>query len=373
MTKTIFLFLKNSLFISDLLKTNYIKELAKKYRVVVFSSVPDPKIGVEHIQWKVQNPKLFSVTKFLRTACLHEFDDVSSLRSYYKSPAFLNFRRAKLARLLSWPFAKLLTVNFFEKLEMFFMGRSKIFEEYCRKYKPALIMVATPGIQVFDAEAILLGRKYGIPTLATNLSWDNLTSFKCVRFRRPDYIFVWNEVLKEAAIRIHNVSPDRVFVAGSMRFDRYFDKSYQLPSREEFLKSKGLNPKHKTILFATGGRSPSQRGFLEKILDARSRGDIEYTNILIRPHPFDVYDNYLEASKAPGVYLDKPVKEMSREDFINLKATLAYTDLNINYKSTISLESFLFDKPVINFIDPVLPFQNNAYFDETSYYHPPIR
>ncbi|TSC89669.1 MAG: hypothetical protein G01um10143_159 [Parcubacteria group bacterium Gr01-1014_3] len=381
MNKTLFLFLKNSLFISDLLKTNYIKELVKKYRVIIFSNVIDSDtkqilsaLNVECVPWKIQNPRLFAVTKYLRTVCMHEFDKVSSLQFYYDSPAFRNDKRARLLRLISWPFAPFLTSRFFTALELFFMRRSSLLEEYVKKYQPSLIMTATPGVQVFDAEAILYGKKMGIPTLATNISWDNLTSFKCVRSRKPDYLFVWNQVLKDAAIKIHHFSPDRIFVTGSMRFDQYFDVSRQIPSRDEFLSIKGLNPKYKTILFASGGRAPNQPTIFKKILDLRKSGVIPYVNFLVRPHPFDEPEWYRIFLSEPDIFVERISEPKKKLDaFVNLKATLAYTDININHKSTISLESFIFDKPVINFIDPALLFQNKHYFDESSYYYPLIK
>ena len=40
--------------------------------------------------------------------------------------------------------------------------------------------------------------------------------------------------------------------------------------------------------------------------------------------------------------------EMNYKDLLNLKYSLKYTDLNINYASTISIEACIFDKPVIN-------------------------
>ncbi|MEK9186009.1 MAG: CDP-glycerol glycerophosphotransferase family protein [Patescibacteria group bacterium] len=386
--KAIFLFLKNPLFISDLLKTNYIQYLASQYKVLVFSSVIDEEVsrrlasvGAESIRWTVQNPRLFAVTKFLRTACIREFSKVSSLQFYYGSPAFQNDKRAKLLRWLSAPFARWMTINFFTGLEAFLMGRSRVLEEYCKRYKPSLFVTATPGIQIFDAEIILYGKKIGIPTLATNLSWDNLTSFKCVRSRRPDYLFVWNEVLKEAAMKVHRFPAEKIFITGSMRFDKYFDKSHPLPSREDFLTSKGLNPQYPTLLFASGGRAPRQPEVLAKIISARNQKKIPWVNFLVRPHPFDDPEFYRPLAGEKDISIERLTKankefapgESAKNSFINLKATLAYTEININHKSTISLESFLFDKPVINFMDPAALFQNKHYSDEGSYYYPLIR
>ncbi len=379
--KTVFLFLKNPLFVADLLKTDYIKYLSEKYRVVVFSAINDPDIdrrlaglGIERFTWKIQNPKLFAITKFLRTACMHEFDKVSSLQFYYGSPAFQNDKRARLLRLLSWPFAVFLTNRFFTALELFFMRRSAALDGYVKKYQPALFITATPGVPVFDAEAILYGKKLRIPTLATNISWDNLSSFKCVRIRKPGYLFLWNEALKEAAVSIHKFPADRIFITGSMRFDKYFDDSHPIPSREEFLRTKDLNPSFSTILFASGGRAPRQPEVFEKILRARKDGEIPYVNFIVRPHPFDDAGWYRRFSGEPDVFVEGVSSQKTPPDpFTNLMATLAYSDININHKSTISLESFIYDKPVINFLDPAAKFQKKHYYDPSSYYYPLIR
>lgn len=391
--KTVFLFIKNSLFISDLLRSRYIQYLASKYQVVIFSTVIDEMKGggsylsapnVIYVPWKVQNPKLFSVFKFLRTACMRELHWLAGMKIYYQSPKFKKDKRARLLRWLSRPLARWLTVDMFTKLELLLARCPRLFIDYCNKYRPSLVITATPGIQVFDAEAIILAKKMGIPTLATNFSWDNLTAFKAVRLRKPDFLFVWNEVIRQAAIYIHKFDPSHVFVTGSMRFDRYFQPQ-MLPSREEFLRSKNLDPRNKTILFATvGQKCRYQFVILRNILRWRENGSLPYVNVLIRLHPFDGYKHYREFVGVKNLCVEKAGKEiesrsgqkrieMDDEDFLNLKATLSYADVNINYKSTISLEAFIFDQPVINFIDPEAPAQAGHYHEENSYYYPLIK
>ncbi len=123
---------------------------------------------------------------------------------------------------------------------------------------------------------------------------------------------------------------------------------------------------------------------LQAILRARHVGELPRVNILVRLHPFDRPENYRDLQNEPDFHLERAGREvkiqsgesrieMDQADFINLKSTLAHTDININYKSTISLESFIFDKPVINFIDPTAPFQNNYYYKEGSYYYPLVK
>jgi len=390
--KTVFVFLKNSLFLSDMLQTNYIRYLAEKYRVVVFHNIIGDSKEAEnryftspniiYIPWQTQNKTAFRIFKFLRTNCLHELDNLSSMKIYYKSPMFLKDKRARLARFLSWPFAWLATVDFFTNLERFFTLNTKLFRYHFKKYQPAAVITATPGIQVFDAEAIILAKKFGVPSIATNFSWDNLIGFKAARLRKPDYLFVWNEIIRDAAVKIHRISSHRIFVTGSMRFDRYFDSSYELPSREEFLSSKGLDPAKQTLLFATVGTS-YESTLIQILLNWRDRAKIPYVNFLIRPHPFDRPERYAYFGGQKNVCVDSAGKviqgksgrkeiAIDREAFINLKSTLLYTDINVNYKSTISLESFLFDKPVINFVNPSRPMHNQIYFDKDSYYYPVV-
>lgn len=393
--KTVFLFLKNSLFISDLLRTNYIKYLAEKYRVVIFSNVIAEELvkkseyfsspNVIYLPWKVHNSRLFAIFKFLRTACMRELKNLAGMRIYYQSVMFRQDKRARLLRWFTAPLAPLLTIDNFTRLEHLLVRVPRLFKEYCQEYKPSLIITPTPGIQVFDAEAIILAKKMGIPTLAANFSWDNLTAFKAVRIRKPDYLFVWNDIIREAAVKIHHFKPEKVLVTGSMRFDRYFGDAYKIQDREKFLQSKNLDPRHPTLLFATVG----QKGLFDlvvirEILELRNAGAIPYVNLLIRLHPFDHLENYREFIGLKNVRVElagKPVLDASGQQkiefdddaFANLKASLMYTDININYKSTISLEAFLFDKPVINFIDATRPAQNQNYYDESSYYYPLVK
>ena len=317
---------------------------------------------------------------------MHELDYLTGVSVYYESQMFLRDKRARLLRAVSRPFAPYLTIDAFTKFEVFTSARSPLFDDYVKRYEPSLVITATPGIQAYDAEAIILARKAGVPTLATNFSWDNLTGFKAIRIRKPDYLFVWNELVREAAVTLHRFSPSRVFVTGSARFDRYFTLKTSLPSREEFLRAKGLDPARQTILFATiGAKAGSfEIDYIRKILAMRGR-ELPAINLLIRLHPFDKIERYAEFLNLPAVRVEPAGKqvrvgntgrtqtEMDDEDFANLKATLVYTDLNINYKSTISLESCLFGKPVINFVDPVRPFQNKYYYEEASYYRPFVK
>ena len=127
------------------------------------------------------------------------------------------------------------------------------------------------------------------------------------------------------------------------------------------MKSKGLNPEEKliTITTVTDGNYPSENKLIDRLLSAREEGKLKgYPNFLIRLHPKDTMSKYAhfkrtrnvhveDAGKRVGVNLGSEV-EMDPEDLMNVKYTLMYSDVVINYASTMTLEAFVFDKPVIN-------------------------
>ena len=55
--------------------------------------------------------------------------------------------------------------------------------------------------------------------------------------------------------------------------------------------------------------------------------------------------------------------EMDEEDLINVRRTLRYSDVVVNYASTMTLEAFCFDKPVVNIGFPA------SYLDAYSFTH----
>lgn len=366
--RTVFLFVDKPTFIGDLLKTQYIECLALKYRVVVFTKNLDQIAAAQagcrqspniiYIKWQPRYDRFFGAMKFIRFSCISEFDHLATMKHYRN-------RRGQdgnnLLRILSRPFAKLLTSRFFFRLEKFLIRKPKEFAEYCRHYNPALLITATPGLNNFEVEAILLAKKFGIPSVSVDCAWDNLTT-RATRVRPTDYFFAWHEPMRWEAVNIHGFKVERVFVPGPIRFDYYVCKDSNAPSREAFLESKGLNPKLKTVLYTTQKAHLFEESFLRRLIDLRIKKLIPYTNIFIRVHPLAAPGRFEEFRGLPDVCVEQPEKIMPDDELNNLKYTLIYSDLNVNYSSTMSLEAILFDKPVINYFEPSLKsFEINHY------------
>ncbi|MDP3800077.1 MAG: hypothetical protein Q8Q90_01505 [bacterium] len=378
--KTVFLAIPNHISGSDLLRTHYLEYLTSKYKVVVITPflnsddvVQQKHFSSQDVEYKkrvLENPRFWSFFKFLRICWVNEFDYITSIRYWYQRPNYKNSSARRLVRFMGRPFYKILTADFFTKVEYRLLPKSKNFAELVKQHNPVLVITATPGFDSWEAEIICLSRYENVPTVAVDFSWDNLTT-NSKHIRKTDYLVAWNNIMKAEASKIHHYASDRVFVSGTPRFDPYFDVSQPEPSREEFLLSKDLNPKYKTIFHTTVTKAYSfQKKYIHDLIKLRKEGDIPYVNLFIRIHPLDIYDNYKEFLNVPdlciessGKYFGKSV-EMNYQDLLNLKYSLKYTDLNINYASTISIEACIFDKPIINigFLDRFkLAYEFNHY------------
>lgn len=368
----VFLFIPHFVFSSDLLQTNYIKYLSEKYKVVVFSPIfklnsasgyyQSP--NVKYIAWDAEHPNLWLLfNKTLRLALIREFDNLEYHKLREKTQLNMNWQRKFLkfvAKLIPKPFTR---ADFFTWLENFLLPNSKVFKKYLDEYKPSLLITATPGFNGVEAEAILLARRNGLKTVATNFSWDNLFN-TAKQIRKTDYLITWNSMVKKAALEIHDYSEKNVFVSGVIRFDHHFSgKSKNEKERKEFLAEKGLDPSLQTILYTTVPPQiyPFQVEFLDNLIRLRGAGTLgQNFNVIVRLHPRDDFQYYEKFLNLKNVHVENAGKlkslrgaqlhkvEMDIEDLDNLRKTFLYSDLAVNFRSSITLETSIYDLPTIN-------------------------
>lgn len=387
--KTIFLFIPHYVFTSDLLRTNFIKSLSEKYRVVIFGPVASGDYyrspNIEYIRYESEYPNFWLVfSKTLRLGLIREFDGLEYMKLRRRLNINMNWQRRlmrAIGRLLPRP---LLTARFFTKLETWLLPNSKKFRGYVQKYRPSVLLTCTPGFNNLEAEAIILAKKNAIPTAAIDSSWDNYTS-NSLQFRYTDYLICWNEIMKKEAIALHKYPETNVFVSGTYRFDHHFQPHPKGPGRDEFLRSKGLDPKLKTLWLCTvpPNTYPPQYNVWKEILAMRDRGEFgQDVNIFFRIHPNDERERYAEYKGMKNVHVELAGHqkeraqgsgqkiEMNESDLDNLRHSLRYTDININFRSSLGLESVIYDQPVINlalgdyerhyYIDHYIPVVNSG-------------
>lgn len=225
------------------------------------------------------------------------------------------------------------------------------FSDYFEKYKPSLVFstdVFHNDDVYFLAEAI--HRK--IKTIGMVRSWDNITNKGLFRVN-PDKLIVHNNYIKNNVLKYQNFSRKNMFISGLPQFDYYF-KNYKLSSREEYFKGVGLSSEKKTILFAPHGERFHHTDWqIMQILKDDLPEDIQF---IIRFPPNDsvnlrdfIPDARFFIRKTGKSFPSREFKdnEVEFSDTKSLADDLYFSDIVINYGSTISIDAVVFNKPVI--------------------------
>lgn len=376
--QTVFLALEAYNHYSDVLRGRLIRVLAEKYRVVVLTKDIDEitarKMGYythRHITYHtltVAYPRLWNVMDlYIRKYFVRSHDDLFLTQHWYYG--FLYSRLDRMLNIIGNLLPKkIFTSHFFTSFEMTVTRPTKEFREIASRYQPALLIVPTPGYGYMSLvpEVILFARKMNIPSIAINCTYDQ--PFSQAKFlRKTDFLCVWSERMKKDAANVLGYGLRELFVVGGpLKFDHYVNdiREDTVLNRDEFLQSKGLNPRKKTILYATP--SPGVYKQRLEILEAlvrlkRERGLVGDPNILVRIHPFDEMEPYEQFMNLPGISIElagrsrmkgggaRGIKiEMEEDDLRNMTDSLRHADVVLNFASSMTVEASLFDKPIVN-------------------------
>lgn len=229
----------------------------------------------------------------------------------------------------------------------------RLFDEH----RPVLVVAANPGLVFSEVPLLRTARRRGIPSMAIDASWDNFTN-KLIPVRQVDRLIVWNEIMKAQAVDLHGYDPASIRVAGAPQFDLHFRPR---PPREEFFRRIGADPARKLIALTTTPRSLYRHHdhVLRALAAAIGRGELGDAQVLVRLHPRDEVDAYRECAGLPHVIIEKPFRDTVKvadglaidvmpEHQRHLGDTLCHADVVVNVASTISIESCIFDTPVVN-------------------------
>lgn len=229
--------------------------------------------------------------------------------------------------------------------------------------------VLTPGMGNYgfwqEGSFALEAQRRRIPAFAMIANYDNLVNMGYRGFT-PKCLAVWSKQMADEAIRLHGFSAKQVEVTGPVQYDRYIRA---LPlGRDEFLESINLDPKRKTILFAGGVNINHYFDMYRVFVEKKEKIWSEQFNLIVRPYPhmkllsspaWSVLEKLFISS---GAYLSNPGSidgsgdrsaelrmDLAFEDsFDELVYLLRYSDVMINYFSTIGLEAAICDLPVIH-------------------------
>lgn len=207
-----------------------------------------------------------------------------------------------------------------------------------------------------DRHLLLSAARRGVPTMVLVSSWDNLTTsgFFAVDVHR---ITVWNGIMKEQAVAIHGLAPERVVVTGAPQHD-IFARDRGFREREPFLRDLGLDPSRPVVVYTTGtegtiNREPEVVARLEAALRAGLGDDVQ---LLVRVHQLDSVERYGALHGRPGVVFDhagRPSvgsyhdRDFDRGALEHLADTLRHADVVVNAASSISIDAAAVGTPVV--------------------------
>jgi len=228
------------------------------------------------------------------------------------------------------------------------------------RWRPTLVAVATPGLIFAEVPALRAAARRRIPTMAVDLSWDNLTN-KLFPIRRLDRIVVWNETMRRELRELHGYDAGDVDVAGPPQFDGYFNGEPR-SSRAEFCRRVGVDPSRRLLTLTTipAESYPRHDVVIDQLLEAiRTERLAAPCDLLVRVHPRDELRRYDRYVGTPHVVVEKPFRasapsadghavDVTAENTRHLADTLHHSDVVLNVASTIAIEAAIFDTPIVN-------------------------
>ncbi len=368
-TKTIFLLLPTGITVRNFLTTGVIEQLLlmNQIKIIVFTFSPKTfkQYQIENekiIVKKLPKTRAFTVSNALHIILKRRFFKIRSTIStkiLSKAPLFPKDHNFFLEYILSLPFPKSEKIyRWLRALVSSLNGFSPKVKEYFNYYQPSLV-ISTHPIAKNETEFLQCAKKLGINTVGMIKSWDNLTTKGYLPVFTNHYI-VWNQVMQEEMIKIHNIQRSDVTITGVPQFDSYSDRK-TIVQKEDFFLNIGLNHKKKTILYFTSPESiaPEDPKILLKILKRLSEQERKNFQIVVRLHPLDSMQRYtfIQQSIYDNITFQIPGRDLNGDGnyrmhdpmFINeLRDTMFYSDVTINTCSSTSLDAVAMDRPVVN-------------------------
>ncbi len=225
-----------------------------------------------------------------------------------------------------------------------------------RELAPDLVW-STVCVAAQEYPYALTAQELGIPTVASILSFDNLTS----RGLLPtfgDYL-VWCDAMRNDLLRMYpGVPPAKVQVTGTPQFDFHRQPASKW-SREQTLAALGLPGGSRYLAYAVSHHSltPGEPALVAQLAArlAHSPAFSEH-HLVVRMHPLDDWSRWEAARQSRNVTLspcwDVPPDPEgwafgSVADQERLVSTLAHADACLNIASTATLDAAILDRPVI--------------------------
>jgi hypothetical protein len=223
---------------------------------------------------------------------------------------------------------------------------------------PPVTLLATGPHRYEEPAVVSAAKRLGIPTIALITSWDNLSSKRRMLFTYDAYL-VWSVQMRR---ELHEYYPSTrgkpAYIIGAPQFDVFFQEGFIEP-RETFLRSQGLDPSRRTILYALG--SPNlireHHGAIQ-MAESLVRGELGDVQMLVRPHPgfaegadiesLSRFGSRIAVQRNTGSSIANIARSQDEKQIRNWVNTFRWADVVVNLSSTVTVDAALLDKPVVN-------------------------
>ena len=231
-------------------------------------------------------------------------------------------------------------------------------DAFVRGHRPDIVLV-TPLVEPGSPQSdyVRSARALGVPTALCVYSWDNLTN-KGLIHEPLDLVTVWNRAMRDEAVSLHRVPPERVVVTGAPAYDHWFTWTAR-DTREAFCVRVGLSPQHPYLLYLCSSKfiAPDEPAFVRRWLtDIRTASPtLRDVGVLIRPHPQNAERwRDLAVTDVPNVAIwpragRNPVDADSRSDYFD---SIHHSAAVVGVNTSAQIESAIVGRGVYTLLAP---------------------
>jgi len=369
--KTIFIAIAFGTGIRDVLRNDIFNRLKdnSNLRIIIFLPELDSAIIEEFESDNVFIEKLIPyqpnflerVLRHFTKALLRDKSSTINLGNVSGNKSVLNFFTpfARLVKLMLGDRRSLKLISAFYR----YLRPDQSYQSVFEKYSPDLVILSRVLDYSLDYPIMKTAAYYKIPSICLVSSWDNLTAKGFIPLRFSSMV-VWNQVMKEEAVKLFHFSEEKIFVGGIPRFDFYFSSKNEFRSKKDFFSYLNIDPSTKLITYTTGSKRLGRSKYsnitpepliVNDIVKAINDKAIDDVTLLIRLHPQAELSDYANIlSTCNKVVLYTPGKKMgfsdrvfdTKEDHL-LAETLMHSAVIINFASTITIDSAVFNTPTV--------------------------
>ncbi len=230
----------------------------------------------------------------------------------------------------------------------------KDFDFLFEKYKPTLLFCSTMYSKL-DVILIKAGKRFKVFSISMPKSWDTVGR---LFFRAPsDAIVVNNPFMKDWIVSEQGLAGENIFICGIPQFDVYKQKTEFL-TKGVFCSKTGLDPYKPIVLFASEGKwTWWDDAYVDELI--HKYNILKNYNLILRPHFSNLQEKkYHKFAHMKGVYIDDTHLrtsrafadhwDPSRENMEWFAEVLHQSSVVIAFMSTVVLDAFACDRPVIN-------------------------